>query len=220
MKLFATILSFLLLAGTVLVLSQRQPSYNGKSLGRWLDDFSFPGEPNGPNYLAADHAACEAVRAIGTNALPCLVAMLRAKDSRFKLVVFKLLQKQSVIPIRHERSEVRRYRVARAFGALGNDAHSAFPELVRLLNDPEDDVDEYARMALTYIGPSGVAPLAEALEHGSTRAKAVAARGLGELRQASLSAVPALLRGAQDNSTEVRRWCSDALGQIQESHSP
>ncbi|MBI3850319.1 MAG: hypothetical protein HY298_08530 [Verrucomicrobia bacterium] len=59
-------------------LRQREPKYQGKTLTAWL-------KVGGHGEGLEDKPAIEAVRKMGTNAIPFLLDMVRAKDSRFKL---------------------------------------------------------------------------------------------------------------------------------------
>ena len=68
----------------------REPEYEGKSLSEWLEGFNG----SGPDI---NSEVSQAIVAMGTNALPCLVAILEAEDSRFKLNLIRLSRKQSLI---------------------------------------------------------------------------------------------------------------------------
>src|SRR5213592_4436066 len=72
-------------------LRPREPVWKGKRLSAWLKDY----DGLGPRVTSAD--VDEVVRQIGTNALPRLVSMLRASDSRLKLFVIKLNAKQRFV---------------------------------------------------------------------------------------------------------------------------
>jgi len=68
------------LAGVIAwqALREREPVYQGKGLRVWLREYRL-GLNTGASKVAAD-----AVRHIGTNALPTLLEMLGAKDSKLK----------------------------------------------------------------------------------------------------------------------------------------
>src|SRR5438046_569426 len=69
------------------VSSAREPSYQGKSLTEWLEEYNRAAafDKTGP--------ASEAIRAMGANTLPYLLAHLRRKDSPLKLRLFLLAEK-------------------------------------------------------------------------------------------------------------------------------
>src|SRR4051812_22980361 len=75
-----------------MALPPREPSYNGQPLSYWLARC----EETGP--ISADikdpkaRECREAIRHIGTNAIPFLLRMLRAKDSALKLELIDLVE--------------------------------------------------------------------------------------------------------------------------------
>jgi hypothetical protein len=66
----------------------REPVYEGKTLVRWLRTYapSSKAQRNSQEWKKAD----DAVRQSGTNCMPVLLQMLRAKDSRLKLGLISL----------------------------------------------------------------------------------------------------------------------------------
>src|SRR5260370_12669481 len=69
-----------------------EPVYQGKSLSYWCDHCAAN------SFLSSDQELQEqagiAIRAIGTNAIPTLLRMLKARDSKFKLGLIQLTRKQ------------------------------------------------------------------------------------------------------------------------------
>ena len=65
-------------------LLEREPVYQGKSLSFWLQGYI-----QGGSYIGVwpEPEVDEAVRQIGTNAIPALLHMLRAHDSKLKLAL-------------------------------------------------------------------------------------------------------------------------------------
>src|SRR5579863_8997401 len=85
-----------------LVLRPHEPVYEGKTLGFWLQlcdggcyNLAHPGGPPAPSLEDAN----DALRHIGTNALPTLLRMLRERDPEFKFAMMRLLRKQHLIRI-------------------------------------------------------------------------------------------------------------------------
>src|SRR6266581_685504 len=72
------------------VLPAREPIYHGKPLSAWLEDLNSTS-------LYTQDTAKAAIRDMGTSAVPALVQVLRARDSRLKLVLMDLAGKQSVV---------------------------------------------------------------------------------------------------------------------------
>jgi hypothetical protein len=84
----------------------REPSYDGRPLSDWLNDlyqnthFYFPtNDPLDQVMGPRRNRAALAVKSIGTNAVPFLISMLRAKDSRLKQQFVALASKQSLFPV-------------------------------------------------------------------------------------------------------------------------
>src|SRR5579871_1016636 len=69
----------------------REPVYQGKRLSEWLKDANdINGETPVPD-------AVNAIKAIGTNAVPFLIQMLQYKDSPLKFKLMKLADKQDFV---------------------------------------------------------------------------------------------------------------------------
>ena len=158
----------------IYLLQPREPVYQGKRLSVWLKAFI------GDSSTEADWArAREAVRAIGTNALPILMEMFEAKDSRIKEKLLEFSLRQSLIEFHLRMAFERQWRAQQAFAALGPLAKPAIPRLVSLLTDqkagegtltavrfhasgPADyrnDLTLAAAQVLAAIGPEAVPPL-------------------------------------------------------------
>lgn len=139
-----------------LVLTERGPTYQGRSLDSWLRDFE--GGLPGPSWEAA-----EAVRHMGTNAVPVLIARVshrqRTPEPAWHSRISQLLSWQSLVKVRawnHDRHEA-----LAALDALGPDAKAAVPVLERLLS--EKPPDQRALIVLARIGPDAIPALSRAL---------------------------------------------------------
>ena len=78
------------------VLSLREPVCEGKRLSFWLRSYSSDGD---------SPVADEALRTIGTNAIPALLAMLQAKDSTLKMKLVALGLRYTPAETCHMRAE-------------------------------------------------------------------------------------------------------------------
>lgn len=86
----------------------------------------------------AEEAECvAAIRAIGTNAVPTLLAMIAARDGAFKTRLIKIVNGQSVIHIRIHPDNERLATAAWAFLDLGSNALPAVPGLIELTGSPD-----------------------------------------------------------------------------------
>ncbi len=165
--------------------AEPEPVYQGKRLSAWLELYHTQyGMPDQDKVRHAD----DAVRHIGTNAIPTLLRMLRLRDSASTLKLMALVQKQHFVKIHFVPASQRNEWAARGFYVLGNTAREALPALLAIY---EENLAPYSRMcALQAVG--GIGPGAKA-------------------------AVPFLLKVASDTNTPdllVRRDAISALGQI------
>ena len=112
----------------------REPSYRGKTLSVWLHEAGKYGR----NYEASN--AADAVRKIGTNAIPNLVMMLGQQDSRtFSNVMTIWNRNIDRLPIwarseglYRKPADVLNYEAELGFEILGSRAESAVPALLKL----------------------------------------------------------------------------------------
>jgi hypothetical protein len=154
-------------------LRPREPMYQGKPLSYWVLRPSL--DPN-----------LDAVRQTGTNAIPTLLRMLRAKDSAFFLGVVNLAQKQRFIKIDYTPAGERNSQACGGFAILGVKAGEAVPALVEIY----DQAISPASMIAT-------------------------ASSLGEMGALARPAVPSLLRGVTNMDGRVRfssLWSLDRIG--------
>jgi HEAT repeat protein len=129
------------------------PAYQGKSLTTWLDQDAkyLLAEQKSSDRVKRDQAEA-AIRHIGTNALPTLLSMVRARDSALKKRLIALVNKQSVIRFHFRRAEYCHAKATYGFGALGPAARPAVPALIRLLHDQDKEVRAAAAQCLSLIG--------------------------------------------------------------------
>ena len=145
------------LGGIVFLASApREPTDNGKKLSAWLDelaalDYSKRGDPHTQQ--------AQAVRAIGTNALPWLLKDLRADGSRLHWRLNQILDRQSVINYRFPDINRRLSRAAIGFQTLGEIAEPAISELLSLV----EVCPGYVPGALVGIGPPAMPALQQCL---------------------------------------------------------
>src|SRR4051794_29446211 len=102
----------------------REPVYHGKPLTFWLGAFSLrPGFSLAvPEEMLSSE---EAVRHIGTNAIPTLLQGLRANDSALTRKLLDLVESQHFIKIRRTPAYQRNAQAAAAFEILGASAKEA-----------------------------------------------------------------------------------------------
>jgi len=183
----------------------REPVYQGIALSTWLEGF-HSGEKE------THDRAEEAVRQMGTKALPPLLKMLRANDSKLKLKLKEWAEKQSLFEVQFSSAYDRRVRAVRGFEALGPVAEPAIPSLIELFKDEE--VAYGASAALIAIGPKSTLPLIKALTNENSQVRVHAAASLGDFGSDAQNVVPALIRSLKDKSSLVRNCAAFSLGVI------
>lgn len=195
------------------LLRQREPVYQGRPLSKWLEELEYSRLQDGRG------SSAEALRHMGTNAMPTLVKMLRARDSELKLQLIRLARKQGLVrvgPFRfHPTPGLVRCRTAiAACELLGPSARSAIPELVALLRETEPQTGYAAARALGAIGAEAIPALVSELanENKETRLRAVMA--MGAFPKGSTVLVPPLLRSLHDPGADVRNMATAALGRF------
>jgi hypothetical protein len=110
--------------------SPSEPTYGGKRLSAWVDelcalDYFKRADPGTPQV--------QAVRAIGTNAIPWLLKAFRPGGAAWQWKLNQLLNKQSMIRYRFPDPNVRLTRGTVGFWALGEMAEPAIPTLLTLV---------------------------------------------------------------------------------------
>jgi hypothetical protein len=165
----------------------RDPVYKGKPLSYWLEGYDSPGaanyppnHPNAPTYQEAS----EAVRALGTNAIPTLLRQLRRRDSKAKEAFMNLLRRQHFIKVSPP-STTQYIEPLDGFQDVGVGASNAVPQLVALF---ERDPSPVPQMAIPAI--------------------------LGDIGSAAEAAVPAMLQGMRHTNAVVRNNAIYALRKI------
>jgi hypothetical protein len=178
----AAIAVLAVLAWAVLHVSTPEPVYQGKPLSYWLLGYGFPsGHLNGPSRDEADAA----IRDAGTNAIPLLLEMMRARDSSTKIKLAEWGHRLHLYRGQLQNTDELRWEALTGFSVLGSNAVSAVPGLVKILDENSD---------------SNAIVLSEII--------------LGNLHRKASNAVPALLRRATGPNKDPQGWSLIALGQI------
>ena len=150
-----------LMAWILLRPSEPEPVYKGKPLGIWLEAYVSPGGyqlryPNGPTQPTRIEAD-EALQRMGTNAVTCLMRRLKERDSKTKVAIMKLLQRQHFIKVSYTPT-IEFWNGFSGLAALGPAASNAVPQLVRMLErDPSPFTQQAVPVILGRIGPAAVA---------------------------------------------------------------
>ena len=155
------------------MLQTGEPVYQGKPLSSWLKRLrTILAGDNGTSAsppLASDaqrQRVDEVVRQVGTNALPTLLRMLRAKDSALKVKLMDLARRQHIITIQHTPAGDLNHQAAFAFKALGATARSAVPEVMEIAERKVSPASQYSAI-LVGAGPAQGRHLTPALAAAS-----------------------------------------------------
>lgn len=174
------------------VVRLREPVYQGKPLSLWLQSYNADGD---------SPEVDDAVATIGTNAIPALLGMLQAKDSRLRLAL-------AALGLRYTPAETRHMRAEKGFGALGTAASNAVPALIEIY---EQNASPTARRAagnaLVEIGPAAKLAIPALIKSATSTNSEVRAFGLSTLGRMALESklvVPVLIKGLHDPDREVR----------------
>jgi hypothetical protein len=192
---------------------ESEPVYQGKRLGAWLESYQVPKTQHEQAWQQAD----EAVRQIGTNAIPTLLAMLRRSDSApWKRKFLDLAYKQHWIKFNHIIAWRQNWEAANAFAALGADASAAVPDLIKLYENPISSPSQrYTAMALSKIGPAAKMAIPSLLRVASTsnedEEKTAAVFALAGIHSEPELVVPVLKKCLSNTSVEVQREAIDGL---------
>jgi hypothetical protein len=150
MAFFAAGLAFLL-ACIVYLVWPNEPRYKGRSLSSWLEDYANPfaklysgdfgyagQDPQSAAaraYTARFAASKEAVKAIGTNAIPVLLKYVQARDTSSRGILLLLLARSPAFRLFYQ-SEWQQHSMAQAgFMLLSDDARPAVSSLIELTKD-------------------------------------------------------------------------------------
>ncbi|PYJ84023.1 MAG: hypothetical protein DME22_14180 [Verrucomicrobia bacterium] len=156
------------------LLRSREPAYQGKRLSAWLSDLARTPYPESGSGRAA-----EAIRAIGTNAVPYLVKNLKSKDPRFMERIILWTRKQTLVRPPLRLASERRHAACDALFILGDKAKGAIPIITALLDDKDLSGDAF--FALFAIGTNSIPVLREACRDGKRYIRTQAAWLLGKL---------------------------------------
>jgi hypothetical protein len=184
----ATVVVLVAVMGLVLwrTAGPEEPAYEGKKLTSWLDHHVASSSATPPYGSPGWKKADEALRAIGTNAIPTLLQMLRAKDPppflRTLMTMagrlgFSVFNRRYAMP-QHDEAEY-------AFQILGTNGVSAVPGLIRIYE--------------------------ENISASSQRNTALA---LGSIGRAAQPALPALIRRFTHTNPDVRFYAVSAVAEI------
>ena len=210
----------------------QEPVYQGHTVSYWLEHYcqDLGSNIDGP---VPEPRAVEAIRHIGTKAIPTLLRMVRAHDAPLKLqLMTALAQKQHLIHIsftswclpggavvlsraeKRHRFEIRftpaweaNFQASQAFKELGSAASNVVPGLIEICDANISPPSRAAAAeALGCIGPAAklaVPALLRTLADTNYAPRSASVRALGSIHAEPQLVVPALMKALSDPGLSV-----------------
>jgi peptidoglycan/xylan/chitin deacetylase (PgdA/CDA1 family) len=150
---FSVVLIAVVIGVAYFINSNSEPAYQGVTLGKWIERYN-----NEVDAEEQTKEAAEAVRHIGSNAVPTLLRWLQASDSKLKIKLTELCEKQSLIKFSFTDAFEYNSRALFAFEVLGSEGKSAIPRLQQMVQK-KPLYREIALHALCRIGPEAFSTL-------------------------------------------------------------
>jgi HEAT repeat protein len=211
----------------IAALSDEEPPDDPKAeRGPSFDFWQREGEPHPSGYYSA-------LRAIGSPAVPAMLAQLSAPARRAPALALRALgflgnDAKTAVPrlIGLLSDPDLRGEAASALGGIG--ARDAIPSLITSMKDPDSGFRARAaealgrigweRQAAQYSSPTiargAIRPLALALKDSDPRVRAAAARALKDIGSEASVAIPELVAAVKDTAAEVRVAALGAFGRV------
>jgi HEAT repeat protein len=200
-----------LLAALSMVLTRpREPSYQGRSLSEWVRRFHWSSNEDRKE-------AGEAIRQIGTNALPYLLEAIQCEVPHWKQTVRMAIER---IPWRLQprglwlsQPDDTASAAANAFIPLGAEAQCAIPELIGILNDPKHfHTAPRAAFALGAIGKPALGPLLNVVTNGRIQIRSFAITAIGSMGTNAAPALPLFIKHLKHQDLPLAYSAALALG--------
>ncbi len=227
-KIIAITALFIILLAIFHELVPHPPQYHGKSLSYWLsliddrernDDLTWEPWQYRGELSSSNSQAAEAIRQMGTNSLPYLIAALSRRDPALKLKIIGLLNKQSWVAFHIPLASEEQRAAALALHVLGPMAKPVIPQLKKILDETKTfDPGKQVALALAGIGPEGWIVLTQAATNSYLWEADCAIWALGSHRAAVAGTVPALLRNLTNTLSQTGPLAAWALGEIGANH--
>jgi hypothetical protein len=148
----AVIVVILFIAFFTALVGPKVPVYQGKNLFAWAEELQKARQNYSDDSWKKTEATTTAIRAIGTNALPFVMADIRARVTIRVRVVNWLAPRVRFLKLQPIKVEDRWRRAIRALEALGPIAEPCLPELIALTNKRVG----YAEDALMAVWPNAL----------------------------------------------------------------
>jgi HEAT repeat protein len=173
------------------IFSHNEPRYNGKTLRSWSTIYFC----DAVIYSNAATDASNALRAIGTNAVPVLTRECLIESPAIKSTILELVPFIARARLQLFTDQERHSIAAASLRCLGEDGQGAIPILCKQLDSPNSAIRENTAFVLGEIGPTAESSVTALLNHVYDPAENVqftVRNALGEIHQHANLIVPAL----------------------------
>ncbi|EEF60662.1 HEAT repeat domain-containing protein [Pedosphaera parvula] len=198
----------------VMMLGAREPQYEGKGLSAWLEDLR-----QNPPRAGVYNPAVDALREMGTNAVPYLVNLLQAKDSRIKIAAAYLPWWQRWTGFDFQWAHEKRSAALRGIRVLGPKARGAIPMLAEQMSGDSIAAGHRAQevaYTLSEVGEEAIPVLEAALTNPNQLSRCAAIMALGRFTSRGDVVVPILIPMLKSGSVMERSAAADALEEFPE----
>jgi hypothetical protein len=181
-----------------------EPVYHGKRLSLWIEESGHGQDPQ------TERQAREAVRAVGTNALPFLLAQFTRSESRLALRLNRWLSTLRKTDFRFDTGWNHIFIGAKGIALLGSNAAPVLPILAAHLTD--QDRGAYAAWAMSGCGEPALPYLLKAAASTNGDLAFGAVQSLGNLAKNTPSAIPPLIQLLKSTNWIVQSLALSGLG--------
>jgi hypothetical protein len=182
----------------------KEPVYQGKGLSHWIN------QKSGFVETMTNANVVNAIKSIGTNALPWLLSEFTLPESKWRSTFNRWISVLPGIGFRFGDKQDRVRTAALGLAFLGTNAAPALPILATYLGDA--DRSGWASVAMGGAGELALPYLLPALTSTSRTERLSAANGLGNAVYHSDAAIPAVVQLTQNSNAQVRLFALMALG--------
>jgi len=198
---------------TAALFRSHDPVYEGKNLTEWFKEITVGSD------LDRTPAARNAIRAMGTNALPTLMKWIDYEPSGVRMKVNRmyawLFRRAPGARLRGDYESRRADWAIWGLKALGPDAGAGIVDLNHILTDTNRDRSVWrAAGVLGSLGELGTPVLMTGLTNQDARVRMLSLLNVGRSGTNASRAVPALLNLLEDRSPTTRNMASNAIRQI------
>ena len=184
-----------------------EPVYNGKPLSEWLLELKLKNTAHHWEEIEAQTQQPEdAIRQIGTKAIPTLLNILGATEGNKSWVLWKLKSREFRKMFRDRDTNIDDLTdvAVDGFGILGTNAASAVPQITKMFHNVE--TCSAAAQALANLGPESIAALTNGLSDEDAGIRGMSIWAIGEKAPMDSNTVARLMIGCLKDPHDATKW--------------